>query len=355
MRAYRFDQLGDAELLRLLSELIAEARENDAKTVAVIAEVDRRQLYLPAGYTSMKAYCIEALGLSEDAAYKRIQLARAVGAFPVQLEMLPDGRLHLTGANMLVPHLTAENQADLLAGATRATKAEIHDVLATKFPIPDLLTVVATEGELAPAQVAPPVALQSECPPCPVQAPEGLRPLAPAQVARAIANLAPRRVAWYLLPETTARVSRLKELLGHELPYGVDSKEVDRALRQAIQTLERKALREARVPRTRQKSSSANPRHIPKHVKSAVWKRDGGQCTFVGDTGHRCGTRKHLEFDHTEPVARGGTSTVENLRLRCRAHNQYEADRTFGERFMERRRHAVRNAMAGQEAPSPPH
>jgi hypothetical protein len=36
-----------------------------------------------------------------------------------------------------------------------------------------------------------------------------------------------------------------------------------------------------------------------------------------------------LEFDHIEPVARGGHATTANLRLRCRAHNQYEADRIF--------------------------
>jgi hypothetical protein len=45
-----------------------------------------------------------------------------------------------------------------------------------------------------------------------------------------------------------------------------------------------------------------------------------------------------LEFDHIEPVARGGTSTVDNLRLRCRAHNQYEAERIFGAEFMKAKR-----------------
>jgi hypothetical protein len=37
-------------------------------------------------------------------------------------------------------------------------------------------------------------------------------------------------------------------------------------------------------------------------------------------------------------VARGGTSTPENLRLRCPAHNQHEADRAFGAGFMHERR-----------------
>ena len=37
-----------------------------------------------------------------------------------------------------------------------------------------------------------------------------------------------------------------------------------------------------------------------------------------------------LEFHHLEPYAVGGESTVENIQLRCRAHNRYEAQLFFG-------------------------
>jgi 5-methylcytosine-specific restriction endonuclease McrA len=49
-----------------------------------------------------------------------------------------------------------------------------------------------------------------------------------------------------------------------------------------------------------------------------------------------------LEFDHREPVARGGEATAENLRLVCRSHNQHAAERTFGAAFMERKREAAK-------------
>ena len=42
------------------------------------------------------------------------------------------------------------------------------------------------------------------------------------------------------------------------------------------------------------------------------------------------------------PVARGGKATVENTRLRCRAHNQYEAERTYGSGFMREKRQAAK-------------
>ena len=54
-----------------------------------------------------------------------------------------------------------------------------------------------------------------------------------------------------------------------------------------------------------------------------------------------------LEFDHIEAFARGGEATTANIRLRCRAHNQYEAERTFGAGFMEaKRRGADRDVLA---------
>src|SRR5439155_22987946 len=65
-------------------------------------------------------------------------------------------------------------------------------------------------------------------------------------------------------------------------------------------------------------------------VRREVWKRDGGQCTFVGTDGRRCSERRGLEFAHDTAFANGGPATAWNLRLRCRPHNAYEADLDFG-------------------------
>jgi hypothetical protein len=83
-------------------------------------------------------------------------------------------------------------------------------------------------------------------------------------------------------------------------------------------------------------------RYVPAAVRREVWLRDGGRCTFVGDSGHRCEARTRLEFDHAEPYARGGPSSTAGLRLRCRAHNQHAAEQAFGAGFMHRRREEAR-------------
>jgi hypothetical protein len=71
-------------------------------------------------------------------------------------------------------------------------------------------------------------------------------------------------------------------------------------------------------------------RHIPASVRRAVWARDGGRCAFVAPDGRRCGETAFLEFHHVRPYARGGPATVENIELRCRAHNGYEAKLALG-------------------------
>jgi hypothetical protein len=70
----------------------------------------------------------------------------------------------------------------------------------------------------------------------------------------------------------------------------------------------------------------------------------------VGENGQRCPACSDLDFDHIIPVARGGKSTVDNVRLLCSAHNQYEAERTFGAGFMETKREAARAAAVERRA-----
>ncbi|WP_374110769.1 HNH endonuclease [Anaeromyxobacter sp. SG64] len=75
---------------------------------------------------------------------------------------------------------------------------------------------------------------------------------------------------------------------------------------------------------------------IPAIVRRAVWTRDGGRCAWVGPDGCRCNSRWKLELDHIQPAALGGPSTIENLRLACRAHNLLHAESTFGREHMDR-------------------
>jgi len=300
----------------------------------------------------MYAYCVGELHLSEDAAYKRIQAARAARQFPALFTALAEGRLHLAGICLLAPHLTPENAEELIAAAAHKTKCDIEQLLAQRFPRAELLPLVQAfpaprpvrSKQLAPGQVEPEAAEHGG---------SVTDQLAPGQVeARAPrAKVTPLSAECFMLQvtiekDTHDKLRYAQALLSHQLPSGDIAQVVDRALDVLIAQLERQKFAATARPRVRTRRSACNPRHIPAHVKRAVWERDQGQCTFVSDTGRRCESRKFLEYDHVDPVARGGQATVQGLRLRCRGHNQLEAERTFGAGFMSAKREEARRTAA---------
>jgi 5-methylcytosine-specific restriction endonuclease McrA len=56
----------------------------------------------------------------------------------------------------------------------------------------------------------------------------------------------------------------------------------------------------------------------------------------VGSTGERCDATHNLQIDHIVPYARGGTNTLDNLRLLCERHNKHEAERVLGANSVRR-------------------
>ena len=122
--------VSDDALLRRLSELAHQSRRVEAELVAHIGEVDARRLYAREAASSMFIYCTEVLHLSEHEAYLRIGVARASRKHPMLLEMLSDGRLHLSGMARLAPLLTEANRDAVLARAAGRSKREIEELVA---------------------------------------------------------------------------------------------------------------------------------------------------------------------------------------------------------------------------------
>ncbi len=130
----------------------------------------------------------------------------------------------------------------------------------------------------------------------------------------------------------------LQDLMRREIPDGDPAAIVARALQLLRQEVEKRAFSATTRPRPGRALKPAS-RDIPAHVERAVWRRDDGQCAFEGLTA-RCNERSFLEFHHVRPWIVGGPPSAENIALRCRAHNAYEADVYFG---------PIRAAMAGRD------
>ena len=90
----------------------------------------------------MHAYCVRVSRMSDDVAYKLTRVARLARRFPMILDEVAAGRLHLSGLLVLKRYLTEQTAADLLAASAHKTRAEIEQLLAERYPRPDLPTVV---------------------------------------------------------------------------------------------------------------------------------------------------------------------------------------------------------------------
>jgi len=168
--------------------------------------------------------------------------------------------------------------------------------------------------------------------PPPVAAPRPvIRPTAPERY----------RVQFTIGEATHERLRRLQVFLRREIPDGDPGAIFDRAVTLLLAQVESRKLGVTPRPRSRPpirretdeddiRTPPRPSRDVPRTVKRAVWRRDGGQCAFVSTTGPRCMERTFLEFHHVQAYAKQGPATVENISLRCRRHNRYEAELLFG-------------------------
>jgi 5-methylcytosine-specific restriction endonuclease McrA len=328
--------LSDAALLDEVKRLAAGERHATARLIAALGELDARRLYLGEGCSSLFSYCTQVLHLSEHAAYLRIEAARAARRWPDILVHLANGALHLTAVSLLAAHLTPENHGRVLAAARHKSKREVEEIVAALRPLPALPSSVRKLA--APkTPTSPPMVSHSsrdcagQCSALGTTAIESAPPVpVPRKLVAEVTPLAPERykMQFTVSRQTHEQLREAQNLLRHCIPDGDVGAIFERALTLLLTELHR--TRHALVVRPRLTSGSSGAgRHVPAAVRRAVCERDNGQCAFTGATG-RCTERGFLEYHHVVPFADGGATSADNMELRCRAHNAYEAERWFG-------------------------
>ena len=399
MDTTRFDlaHATNTALLATLRSLVGHGNEITADVLAHLAELDARKLYLEQGFASLFAYAVTALGFSEGSAYKRVYAARAARRFPVIFDLVQKGEIHLSAVTLLAPHLTTENHRELLGAAAHQSKRDLALLVAARFPAPDAPTLlrrlprpIPTAPLVAPRstttlqQQAGAAAAASPTTTAPTQlTPQCAHPAPATVVTRAnkpgpANTLTPLSADRHRLQLTLSQngcdaLRRAQELLGSRVPNGDLAIVCELALTEFVAKLERRKFAKAKRPRhpdrprgraTTKETSSHEPkappsqsssippasppqepqalrqrrsrsRYIPAAVKRAVAERDGYQCSFVAPNGQRCQKRRDLHYHHEEVFARGGPSSVENLRIMCAEHNRYYATVDFGASWID--------------------
>lgn len=274
--AESFRRLPNEPLIEQARLALTNERMATAVLVAALAEIDARQLYLARGHSCLRAFCLHELGISDGTAGRRIVAARAVRRFPLALDYLADESLGLTTLTVLAPALTVSTHRALLDAARHKTRREVEEQVAALDPEAEPLVWIRL------------------------------------RIRRSVQD----------------RLRHAQDLLRHVIPSGDVGEIFELALTSLIAGFEKRKL--GRVDRPRRASPiKMGSRHIPRAIRRAVMERDGGQCAFLGTEG-RCAETGFLEFHHVIPFARGGPTTIENIQLRCRAHNKYESDVAFG-------------------------
>ncbi len=320
------DELTDAQLWANTFLANGRRRVATAHLVAHLCEVDARRLHVREAYSSLYDFCLRGLGMSEGEAQRHIAGARAARRFPMVLEMLADGRLHLTGLSLLASRLTPENHAKLLDSAAGKTKADIELLVAAWFPkpdVPDQIEKLPAGGSAAGAQ--PSLGLGGASRPNAGGASEPRPAVTPLSEERFC-------VKFTGSAELKAKLEHARNLMSHQ--SRALEVVVERALDALIRELENK--RFGKTDRPRQSAGTADG-SMSRPAKREIYDRDDGQCTYVSPSGVRCTERAFLEIDHREPRALGGKGDAANGRLLCRTHNQYCAREIFGDKYIDDR------------------
>jgi hypothetical protein len=332
-------RLSDDELIAEVKRLAGCERGATVDLIIHLAELDKRRLYLNAGCSSLFGYCTEVLRLSEHAAYHRILAARMARRFPVLLRMLAQGCLNLTSVRLLAPHLTTDNHDELFDAASGKSKRERQELLAGRFPQPDVVSSIrklpaprppseppvtsalpgAAFSSAPPAGAAVKIGTSAPSPASPVLSAPA--PAPPSKHRPVVTPLAPDRyqITFTASTQTRDKLQLARDLLRHTIPEGDTAAIIDRALTALLEDLARQKFAATRRPRTGRGTASGS-RDIPASVVRAVWVRDLGRCAFVSKDDRRCNERG---FASSTTCCRMASA----VRLRCRTWNS-GADRT---------------------------
>jgi hypothetical protein len=303
--------LNDKDLLNQIKNFVQSERDTIVKILHHLREIERRKLYSDLGFKSLFDYAINDLKYSEGQACRRIQAMRLMKDLPEVEEKIANGELSLSNVQQAQSFFReAQNNEP-----TRVIdKAEKLDVLAR------LENKSVREAQKELLKLQPDAAL-------------------PKERERVITETT-SEVRFLLSDNLKTKLEAVRSLLG---PKGAAMTYAE--LFDAMSDLSLNALKAKHFGRKRAESkekqasvsaseetkvtTSVPPTSAVEHSKTSpnsryISKRDRGCCV-------NCGGSRNLNYDHIMPVALGGKSEAENLRLLCFHCNQRASIKIFGE------------------------
>jgi hypothetical protein len=256
----KLNYLTDNSLLQDTLSLAHKEREIMTKVLWHLREIDKRKLYVEQGCGSLFEYCVKVLKYSEAQASRRVTASRLLQDVPEVAQKIEEGQLKLSQLNQLKYFFQDEH--------------------------------ITGKNEK-------------------IQVIEKIEGRSSRDTDRILHELkkekTPRNVFIVVREDTKERLDKVRSLKAHSCPDN------DSLLGKMCEEVSK--MWDPTLIKRQSAVSSGETRHVPKMIQAEVWRRDRGECT-------KCHSTYALELDHIKPFAVGGKTTVENLRLLCRACNQ---------------------------------
>jgi hypothetical protein len=312
--------LSDSELLAKTHDCVREERRAVTELLWHLREVESRRLFAARGFSSLFEYTVKELGYSEGAAYRRVNAMRALKDVPQFEQALSEGRLSLSTLSSVQNHCRVEKasvevKADLVEQVLGKSQRETDHLLATLAPQTFIKEKTRPlDNELTELRIA-------------------LTKDQMAVLEKARAKFSHRAKNWAELLEILAS-DAVKDPKPRKLVVAKFESKVAAKVTPTVAAKGAATVAATHSPTSAQKLRS---RYIPRAIKRDHFARSGHRCEFVDPTStRRCEATHFLELDHVKPLALGGTTTRENLRVLCRTHNQWHAFQSFGHEKMQK-------------------
>ena len=316
--------LRNEELVSTIKALVVKEREVTLAVIEHLQELYDRRIHLSSGYPSIHEYLVKELRYSDGAAHRRISAMRLVQELPEVKQSIVDGTLSLTTASTVQNFFRSEKQKHQKSYSKDEKLKVLNQVADTSkdeclrklsevsptFQIKEKVLSIPDDEELT--------RLMDE-----------FRQLAmladgtPQTIIKTALRLAIKE-----LKRQTQKTKQTKQTN----PKNPTNQENLADATSRIQSTSLEKLCGEDQPQDRdQNKNKPHSRYARKAIKQEVWLRNKGQCSFIDPlTKRRCTATRNLELDHAKPFALDGETAADNLRLMCRAHNQFLAKQTFG-------------------------
>lgn len=295
----KLSDLTDSELENNLRTLVFRERNLLHEALLHIQEVDLRKLYLRRARPNLWEYLTLDLRMSPGSAQRRIDASRLAEEIPQTFDLIAKGSIHLSQIAIMQKGLRQKKEKVSLE-EKRALLRKLENI-----------SLRETEKIVAESL--------------------GLHCIRKTKVTPQADGTA--RLAITVKQETWANLERCRHLMAHKMPGADYGEIVDSLCSYYLEENDSGAdpfTSESEVP----------PRHdtaeISQKLREYIFRRDKSCRYRDPETGRVCASTFQLEIDHIEMRCHGGDHHPDNLRLLCRAHNQFVAEEKLGENYRRR-------------------